>query len=222
MDVPPYWVGTRRNVGFIEQHCMGHRGSKWLEITGPQWFLTRSTRSSSIVQTSFTGPINQIFQLNSCWLWKLSLIRDYTPQWRLWHWCQLWFASATQEICSHLCSDISGWDFLQPHGLPGSTVPVFPSTLKGMPAEPPLYQTGSRYLIFHNSSPPAVDPDNNEEEYFPTALLDDSVWSEEPIPDRDLCIQMPLGKSETSYPSQKKPTQLQAYIWISNPRRTNE
>ena len=33
------------------------------------------------------------------------------------------------------------------------------------------------------------DDTNSTEEYFPTALLDDEVWSEDPIPNRQLCIQ---------------------------------
>ena len=34
-----------------------------------------------------------------------------------------------------------------------------------------------------------MDPDDNEEEDFPTAELSDQVWSEEPIPNRQqLCI----------------------------------
>ena len=59
---------------------------------------------------------------------------------------------------------------------------------------------------------PAVDPDDyKEEEDFPIASLDDLVWSEEPIPDRYLCIHMVLRKSETGYPFQI-PTQLEEPI----------
>ena len=47
-----------------------------------------------------------------------------------------------------------------------------------------------------------MDSDNDTEENFPTASLDDPVWCKIPIPDRDLCIHMAVGKSETSYPSQ--------------------
>ena len=58
-------------------------------------------------------------------------------------------------------------------------------------------------------TPPAVDPDDDkEEEDFHTAPLDDSVLSEEPIPERDLCIHMALRKPEASNPS-LIPTQLQ-------------
>ena len=48
-----------------------------------------------------------------------------------------------------------------------------------------------------------MDPnDDEEEEDFPTAPLDDLVWSKEPIPERDLCIHMAPGRPEASYPSQ--------------------
>ena len=33
-----------------------------------------------------------------------------------------------------------------------------------------------------------VPSDEEEEEHFPTAPLDDDVWQEEPVPDRYLCI----------------------------------
>ena len=46
------------------------------------------------------------------------------------------------------------------------------------------------------------------EENFCTVPLDDQEWSEEPIPVRELCIQMALDKSETSHSSQI-PTPLQ-------------
>ena len=36
-----------------------------------------------------------------------------------------------------------------------------------------------------------MDSDNDEEEDFPRAVLDDPVWSEEPIPDRQhLCMHL--------------------------------
>ena len=59
-----------------------------------------------------------------------------------------------------------------------------------------------------------MDPNNNEEEDFPIALLDNSVWTEEMILERDLCIYMSLRKPETSYPSQI-PTQLQEPVYKS-------
>ena len=65
-----------------------------------------------------------------------------------------------------------------------------------------------RCLIFDDSVPPAVDPDNDEEEDFPAVTMDDLVWSEETILERDLCIYMAPRKPRGSYPSQI-PTQLQ-------------
>ena len=68
-----------------------------------------------------------------------------------------------------------------------------------------------RCLNFDDSTSPTVDAnDAEEEEDFPTASLDDLVWSEEPLLDRDLCIHMALRKSETSYPFQI-PTPLQEH-----------
>ena len=48
----------------------------------------------------------------------------------------------------------------------------------------------------------AADSDSNmEEEDFPTSALSDPVWSKEPIPDRQLCIQMALDNSVTGLPT---------------------
>ena len=47
-----------------------------------------------------------------------------------------------------------------------------------------------------------MECDDEKEECFPTALLDDEVWSEVPIPERLLCIHMAPGKSEASYTPQ--------------------
>ena len=52
--------------------------------------------------------------------------------------------------------------------------------------------------------PPTImecDDEDEGEEYFPTAPLDDEVWLEEPIPERDLCIHMAQGESESNYAS---------------------
>ena len=62
------------------------------------------------------------------------------------------------------------------------------------------------------------DDKNEEEEYFPTAPLDDELWLKEPVPEMDLCIHLAPGKSETNYPSwttvypwEYVPTQTAAY-----------
>ena len=46
------------------------------------------------------------------------------------------------------------------------------------------------------------DDTTSTEEHFPTAPLDDEVWSEDPIPDRLLCIHKRLHRSnlQCSYP----------------------
>ena len=77
-----------------------------------------------------------------------------------------------------------------------------------------LHQAVHNHLNFNESLLAAVDFDDNDEVHFPTAPLDDPVWSEEPIPDRDLCIHMALRKSEISYPSQI-PMPLQEPIYES-------
>ena len=46
------------------------------------------------------------------------------------------------------------------------------------------------------------DDEDDEEEYILTACLDDNVWSEELILERDLCIHMAPWKSESSYTPQ--------------------
>ena len=102
-----------------------------------------------------------------------------------------------------------------PMGYQRSAIPAFMSTPIGRPAEPLLLQMVHRHLNFDDSPPPAVVPDDDkEEEDFPTALLDDLVWSKECIPERELCIHMALRKPETSHPSQI-PSQLQEPVYES-------
>ena len=99
-----------------------------------------------------------------------------------------------------------------PTGYKGSTIPAFPSMLKERQAEPSLHWVVCRHLNFDDLLPPAVNSGDDVEEDFPTAPLDDSVWSEEPILNRDLCICMALRKSETSYPSQIPPHHGNLYM----------
>ena len=47
-----------------------------------------------------------------------------------------------------------------------------------------------------------MDFDDDVEENFPTAPIDGLVWSDKPIPDRDICTYMAPDTSETSYPFQ--------------------
>ena len=54
--------------------------------------------------------------------------------------------------------------------------------------EPPPHHAVHRHLNFNDSPLPAVHSNDDVEEDFPTAPLDDSAWSEEPIADRDFCI----------------------------------
>ena len=85
----------------------------------------------------------------------------------------------------------------------------------GRQAEPPLHQMVHRHLNFDDLFPPAVESnDDEEEEDIPTAFLDDLVWPEESIPERDLCIHMAAREPETGYPSQI-PIQPQEPIYES-------
>ena len=103
----------------------------------------------------------------------------------------------------HLCVTAMAETF-DPTGYKGSAIPNFISTPTGRPVEPPFHQMVCRCPYFDDSPLPAVDPNDEEEEEddFPTTPLDNSVWSEEPMPERDLCIHMAPRKPETSYPSQ--------------------
>ena len=59
----------------------------------------------------------------------------------------------------------------------------------------PTPPTEQSYIDFNDKS-------TSTEEHFPTAPLDDEVWSEDPIPDRVLCIHKgPHGSNlQCSYP----------------------
>ena len=131
--------------------------------------------------------------------------------WRLWSQQQLWSTTATAQIYPHLCSILSGWSFLWPLRLPGILIPTFSSTQKGRPAKPPLHQMVCRHPNFDDSPPAAFNSDDDEKEDFPQAHLNDSLWSEKPILNRDWCICMSPRTSETTYPSQI-PTQPQEPI----------
>ena len=64
----------------------------------------------------------------------------------------------------------------------------------------PLHGVVCRQLILSDTPPPAPDSnDDAEEADFPTAPLNDLVWSKETIPDRQLCIHMAIDNSGTSY-----------------------
>ena len=101
-----------------------------------------------------------------------------------------------------------------PMGPQESEMHPLTSTPKGRPIGLPLQQMTHRCLSFHDAPPPLVDPNDNEEEeeYFPTAPLDDLVWSEEPIPERDLCIQVAPKRPEASCSSQT-PVQPQESVY---------
>ena len=62
-----------------------------------------------------------------------------------------------------------------------------------------------KHLNFDDMCQPVIQYNDNDEKdkYFPTTPLDDMVWSEEPIPERDLCINMDPGNSQASYPSRQ-------------------
>ena len=57
-----------------------------------------------------------------------------------------------------------------------------------------FYRMAKKCPNFNDMPPPIMEYDDKDEdeEYFSTAPLDDDVWSEQPIPERDLCIHMAL------------------------------
>ena len=66
--------------------------------------------------------------------------------------------------------------------------------------ELPLHEAVCRQLTFSDTPLLAADSDNDaQEEDFPTTALNDPVWSEEPIPDRQICIHMAPDNSATGY-----------------------
>ena len=122
---------------------------------------------------------------------------------------------AKQENYLCLCSYSSGMKLpLIPWGPQESKMHPLTSAPKGRPIEPPLQQMTHRCLSFRHAPPPVVDHDDEEEEeeYFPTAPLDDLVWSEEPVLERALYIHMAPKRPEASYSSQI-PTQPQELVY---------
>ena len=70
------------------------------------------------------------------------------------------------------------------------------------------------------------DNKDTEEEYFPTAPLDEEVWLKEPIPERDLCIHMIPRRQDTNhtswacaYPQEYIPEQATSYPQEYNPKQ---
>ena len=93
-----------------------------------------------------------------------------------------------------------------------SIIPTFLSTPKGRPVEPWLHWVVSRLLKFNDLPLPAVDSNNNIEEDFPTAPLDDSVWSEEPKP--EICAFTWLWENQRLVTLSKYPPPLQEHSRI--------
>ena len=116
-ECPSSWLGTRRNVWLMEQCSTGHR---WFDPSGQ-----KSQGHDDFWQGLKTffhceDFINWVYKLNLSHALllalKLSLKGTAPTWWGLWHWCQLWFASATEEDCLHLCGDSSGQNFPWPQG----------------------------------------------------------------------------------------------------------
>ena len=77
-----------------------------------------------------------------------------------------------------------------------STTATSLSTPKPRQVELPLHWAVCRWLAFSDTPLLAADSNNSaEEEDSPTAV----VWSEEPIPDRQICTHMALDNSGTGY-----------------------
>ena len=99
-----------------------------------------------------------------------------------------------------------------PTDIQKSTTPTSPLTPKWRPVEFPLHWAVCRWLPFSYMPLLAADYHSyTEEEDFPTAALNDLVWSEEPTPDRQLCIHMAQDNSATGLP-----TPLHgAHLWVN-------
>ena len=74
------------------------------------------------------------------------------------------------------------------------------STPTGRTAGLPFYRMVQNALTLMTCPHPSWNAmmEGEEEEYFPTAPLDDEVWSKDPIPERDLCIHVAPEKSAVS------------------------
>ena len=93
---------------------------------------------------------------------------------------------------------------IDPSGSHGGAVSIPPSTLTGEIGGLLFYRSAQKCLNF-NDMPPTImefDDQDEEEEYFLRASLDDEVWTEKPVPESNLCIHMAAGKSEASYTPQ--------------------
>ena len=63
----------------------------------------------------------------------------------------------------------------------GAQCPISPFTPRQPRDELPFHQGGCQCLTFDEKPPPEVD--SEDEEYLPTADLDDLIWSKKPVPD---------------------------------------
>ena len=76
----------------------------------------------------------------------------------------------------------------KPSDSQGGAVSIPLSTSTGRTAGSPFYRSAWKHI--DDMPLPIMECNDEEEEYFPTATMDDSVWSKVPKPERDLCIHM--------------------------------
>ena len=88
-------------------------------------------------------------------------------------------------------------------GSQGGEASTHPLTPTRRAVEPLFHRWAHKYLNFNDMPPTIMECyyQDKEEEYFPTAPLDDEVWLKEPIPERDLHIRMATRRPETNYTS---------------------
>ena len=92
----------------------------------------------------------------------------------------------------------------------GAQCPISPFTQRWSRDELPFHQEVCRCLTFEETPPSEVDSGNKED--FPTADLDDPVWSEKPIPNncQQLCIHLILHS--TTRPATPTPQPVQEEV----------
>ena len=107
-----------------------------------------------------------------------------------------------RPTCSHVVTTKNKGS-IDPWGSQGGSACTPPLTRTGRAVEPLSHRLAWKCLNFSDMPPTIMEckDEDKEEEYFPTAPLDEEVWLKEQIPERDLCIHMAPRRPETNYTS---------------------